>query len=143
MYLKNLHIRNIGPLEALDLEFELQENSNPKPIILVGKNGSGKTYTLSYIADAFYELAKQEFSDVVSKTGNMDSPYFRIISGQDINTNTNSQSASTYLRFKNKNNQKEIHYCEKLGELSTTQELLNLYANKISGFNNDNSSVKK
>lgn len=143
MYLKNLHIRNIGPLEALDLEFELQENLNPKPIILVGKNGSGKTYTLSYIADAFYELAKQEFSDVVSKTGNMDSPYFRIISGQDINTSTNSQSASTYLRFKNENNQKEIHYCEKLGELSKTQELLNLYANKISGFNNDNSSVKK
>lgn len=59
MYLRNLHIRNIGPLETLDLEFGLQENSNPKPIILVGKNGSGKTYTLSYIADAFFEIAKK------------------------------------------------------------------------------------
>ncbi len=43
MYLRNLHIRNVGPIEKLDIEFELQTNLNPKPIILVGKNGSGKT----------------------------------------------------------------------------------------------------
>ena len=70
MYLRNLHIRNIGPIEKLDLEFELQENFNPKPIILVGKNGSGKTYTLSYIADSFYELAKKQFNDIVKKSNN-------------------------------------------------------------------------
>ena len=66
MYLRNLHIRNIGPVEKLDIELELQVDVNPKPVILLGKHGSGKTYTLSYSADAFYELAKKEFSEVNS-----------------------------------------------------------------------------
>lgn len=43
MYLRNIHIRNIGPLEKLDFELEVKSDMNPKPIILVGKNGSGKT----------------------------------------------------------------------------------------------------
>lgn len=141
MYLKNLHIRNIGPLEKLDIEFEFQENLNPKPIILVGKNGSGKTYTLSYIADAFFETAKQAFQDVVAMTGDMSSPYFRIISGLDINTKANSQSAAAYLRFIKNGERKEIHYCEKIGKIDEAQHLLNLYGNKISeiegGLGND------
>ncbi len=142
MYLRNLHIRNIGPIEKLDLEFELQETSYPKPIILVGKNGSGKTYTLSYIVDSFYELAKEHFNDVVKISNGLNSPYFRVISGNDISTQTNSRSASAYLRFMNDQSNDEIHYCEKIGAISSTQELLNLYANKITKFKNDNDSAK-
>ena len=143
MYLRNLHIRNIGPLEKLDIEFELKENSEPKPVILVGKNGSGKTYTLSYIVDAFYELAKQQFNDVVTKSSSMDSPYFRVISGRDINTKTESQSAAAYLRMLNNQDHQEIHYCEKVGGMDSAQDLLNLYGNKIGGFNSDNKNDKK
>lgn len=143
MYLRNLHIRNIGPLETLNLEFELQDNLNPKPVILVGKNGVGKTYVLSYIADAFYEFAKKEFSDVVVKQVSMDSPYFRVISGKDINTKTNGTSAASYLRFRNESDHKELHYCEKIGNIETTQELLNLYGNKVDGFENSSNNDKK
>lgn len=142
MYLRNLHIRNIGPIEKLDIELELQANLNPKPIILVGKNGSGKTYTLSYIADAFYELAKSKFSDVVNKSISLDSPFFRIISVHDINTN-NNQSAAAYLRFMDDKNQNEIHYCEKIGNISSAQELLNFYGNKISNITQNDYSDKK
>ena len=142
MYLRNLHIRNIGPIEKLDLEFELQENFNPKPIILVGKNGSGKTYTLSYIADSFYELAKKQFNDIVKKSNNLDNPYFRVISGKDISTSNNSKSASAYLRFIDDQSNNDIHYCEKIGEISFTQELLNLYGNKITTFKSDNNPDK-
>lgn len=143
MYLRNLHIRNIGPLKKLDLEFELQESSNPKPVILVGKNGSGKTYALSYIADAFYELAKNEYSDVLTKSVRMDSPYFRVIAGRDINTNASIQSAASYLRFINEQDHQEIHYCEKLGKLDSAQELLNFYGNKLNGFQETLKSDKK
>ena len=142
MYLRNLHIRNVGPIEKLDIELELQTNLNPKPIILVGKNGSGKTYTLSYIADSFYELAKKHFNDVVKISNSMKSPYFRVISGNDISTQANSRSASAYLRFMSDQSNDEIHYCEKIGEISSTQELLNLYANKITNFTDDNDSAK-
>ncbi|MHA3082625.1 AAA family ATPase [Acinetobacter sp. ANC 5383] len=143
MYLRNLHIRNIGPLENLDIELELKENLDPKPVILVGKNGSGKTYTLSYIVDAFYELAKQQYSDVVAKSSSMDSPYFRIISTRDVNTNTDGQCAAAYLRFTNEKDNKEIHYCEKVGSINSTRELLNLYGNKIIGFGNEIKNDKK
>lgn len=143
MYLRNLHIRNIGPLEKLDLELEIKSDMNPKPIILVGKNGSGKTYTLSYIVDAFYELAKQQYSDVVTRSSGMESPYFRIISGRDINTNTEGQSAAAYLRFFDDQEGQEIHYCEKIGNIDSAQGLLNLYGNKISGFNGDSNNDKK
>ncbi|SEL66527.1 MULTISPECIES: AAA family ATPase [unclassified Acinetobacter] len=143
MYLKNLHIRNIGPLEKLDIEFDVQENLNPKPVILVGKNGSGKTYTLSYIADAFFEIAKQEFSDIVANTESTSTPYFRVISGLDINTKANSQSAAAYLRFINSKDNKEIHYCEKVGTIEEVQNLLNLYGNKINGIKGGIASDKK
>lgn len=142
MYLRNIHIRNIGPLEKLDFELEVKSDMNPKPIILVGKNGSGKTYTLSYIVDAFYELAKKEYSDVVKSSGR-NSPYFRIISGRDINTNTDRQSAAAYLRFFDDQDGQEIHYCEKIGNIDSAQGLLNLYGNKINGINSDNYHHKK
>ncbi|MBO8209178.1 AAA family ATPase [Acinetobacter nosocomialis] len=142
MYLRNIHIRNIGPIEKLDLELELKEDLNPKPVILIGKNGSGKTYTLSYIVDAFYELAKKQYNDVVKSSG-MDSPYFRIISGRDINTTTDSQSGAAYLRFFNDQEGQEIHYCEKIGNMDSAQGLLNLYGNKINNINSDNNNDKK
>ncbi|WP_171073130.1 AAA family ATPase [Acinetobacter sp. 216872] len=140
--MRNIHIRNIGPIEKLDLELELKEDLNPKPVILIGKNGSGKTYTLSYIVDAFYELAKKQYNDVVKSSG-MDSPYFRIISGRDINTTTDSQSGAAYLRFFNDQEGQEIHYCEKIGNIDSAQGLLNLYGNKINNINSDNNNDKK
>lgn len=131
MYLRNIHIRNIGPLEKLDLELELREDLNPKHVILVGKNGSGKTYTLSYIADSFFELAKSEYQDAVKAQTSTFSPYFKIVSGNDINTNTINQSAAAYLRYQDDQNNTEIHYCEKIGQTDSARDLLNLYSNKI------------
>lgn len=143
MYLRNLHIRNIGPLEKLDIEFECKENSDPKPVILVGKNGSGKTYTLSYIADAFFEIAKQEFQDIVATKESMMTPYFRVISGLDINTFAKIQSAAAYLRFLKSSENQEIHYCEKVGTITEAQHLLNIYGNKINGIEGGEKSDKK
>lgn len=128
MYLRNLHIRNVGPLEKLDIELELQVDFNPKPVILVGKNGSGKTYALSYIADAFYEFAKKFFSDVVNGQG-YNSPYFKIISGKDINSKSEG-GASIYLRFKGNDINDELHFGQNIGK-EDLAELPNLYGNKL------------
>lgn len=128
MYLRNLHIRNIGPLHKLDIEFENQANSDPKPVILVGRNGSGKTYALSYIADAFFEFAKEFYSDVVNGQG-YSSPYFKIITGKDINTQSNG-GASIYLRFQDTDKNEELHFGQNIGKEDPT-ELSNLYGNKL------------
>ncbi len=57
MYFERLEIENYGPLENLDITFPFSESGNPKPLIIVGKNGSGKSIFLSHLVNALM-LAK-------------------------------------------------------------------------------------
>ena len=50
MYVKRVHIENYGPVEALDIEFPF-DGDKPKPVVLVGANGSGKSVLLSNIVN--------------------------------------------------------------------------------------------
>lgn len=64
MYLKKINIQNYGPLKhfILDMPFNKDENGNkttPKPLIIVGQNGTGKTIILSHIVNSLL-LAKQK-----------------------------------------------------------------------------------
>lgn len=63
MYLKEIEYCNVGPLESVKIIPAIIEN-NPKPLILVGENGSGKSTFLSNIIDSFYEIAGIAFSNV-------------------------------------------------------------------------------
>ena len=67
MYLKNLQIRNIGPIEKLDYELPFFDNGNPKPVIFVGENGSGKSILLSYIVDNFFQFRREHYEDIEIK----------------------------------------------------------------------------
>ena len=64
MYLRKSLILQSGPIEDLRLDFDFFENGNPKPMIIVGKNGSGKSNFLSYVTDALIEIASKKFVDV-------------------------------------------------------------------------------
>jgi predicted ATP-binding protein involved in virulence len=50
MYAKKVHLLNYGPIESLQLELPF-EGETPKPIVLVGENGSGKSILLSHIVN--------------------------------------------------------------------------------------------
>jgi len=50
MYAKRIQISNYGPIEHIDITLPFNEE-NPKPILLVGENGSGKSILLSYIVN--------------------------------------------------------------------------------------------
>ncbi len=50
MYAKKIQISNYGPIEHLDIALPF-DGENPKPILLVGENGSGKSILLSYIVN--------------------------------------------------------------------------------------------
>jgi len=45
MYLKNIFMENMGAIEKFSLEEKdlIKKDDNPKVVILVGQNGSGKT----------------------------------------------------------------------------------------------------
>ena len=50
MYAKRVQIANYGPIDQLDITFPF-EGDTPKPVLLVGENGSGKSILLSYIVN--------------------------------------------------------------------------------------------
>ena len=50
MYAKTIQIKNYGPIEDIDITFPFN-GENPKPVLLVGENGSGKSIFLSHIVN--------------------------------------------------------------------------------------------
>lgn len=65
MYLKKIEIENIGPIDTkLEINLPFFKDGNekqtlPKPLIIVGKNGSGKSILLSYIIDNLLNFKRQ------------------------------------------------------------------------------------
>ena len=49
MYLKRLSAVNMGPINDVSITFPFEESGNPKPVIIVGENGTGKTTLLSNV----------------------------------------------------------------------------------------------
>jgi predicted ATPase len=71
MYLKYINYQNVGAVHALSIPFSFNQNGNPKPIIFVGENGSGKSILLSNIVDAFYEIANKVYTNVSFQDGSI------------------------------------------------------------------------
>lgn len=68
MYLKFLELENFGPIDSLKFSFPFSEGK-PKPVVLVGGNGAGKSVILAQIVNSLL-LAKQEvFDDVEVEKG--------------------------------------------------------------------------
>ncbi|MBA4159538.1 MAG: ATP-binding protein [Gemmatimonadetes bacterium] len=78
MYLTRCWLENAGPISILDIELPFNADGTPKPVVLVGGNGTGKTVVLSYVADALIEIAKKAYEDVVPGQGHS-SPYLRVV----------------------------------------------------------------
>lgn len=111
MYLRECLIQNVGPIPALDLSFELSPSSNPKPVVLVGKNGTGKTIVLAYVVDALAEFAKEYFRDIVldQRIGHM--PFVKVSSGGD----SRSLSGHHLCLLEFADADKRFSYVEKVG----------------------------
>ena len=64
MYIKQIEIQNLGAIENLNIEAQFDEQGNPYPIVLMGKNGTGKTLLLSNILDGFIELKRLKYTEL-------------------------------------------------------------------------------
>lgn len=58
MYLKEIVIEKYGPIDSVTIPFNFDNNGKPLPLIIIGKNGSGKTIVLSHIVNSLI-AAKQ------------------------------------------------------------------------------------
>ena len=73
MYVKRVRVENYGPIDQLDIELPF-DGEKPKPVVLVGENGSGKSIALSHIVnglafakDAIYPKSPEVEQNMVYK----------------------------------------------------------------------------
>ncbi|SHI82886.1 AAA domain-containing protein, putative AbiEii toxin, Type IV TA system [Tessaracoccus bendigoensis DSM 12906] len=116
MYLREIRIVNDGPNEDVSISLPLGDQGTPKPLVVVGENGSGKSNLLSIIADALVEGAAQHHSDVVPRSGGTDRPWMRIVGGTTLRRGT--QGGFALLHFTHDNG--PLIYAEKAGHYPTT-----------------------
>lgn len=69
MYFKNITLRNVGPIEKINYDFSFSNDGNPKPLILVGTNGSGKSVLLSYLLNPLLAAQQVAFDDAEVESG--------------------------------------------------------------------------
>ncbi len=114
MYLKNLYIKNLGPIDELNLEFPFFDDDSPKPIVFVGHNGSGKTVVLSSIVDALQEIQYKADVRDVQIAGVTGHKYFRPLGARNLKTDKPYYLSA--LKFTN--NTDSIVYIDKYGTIS-------------------------
>ena len=62
MYVRKVQLVNYGPLSYLDINFPF-DNEVPKPVVLVGGNGSGKSLVLSHIVNGLLAAHDGAYSE--------------------------------------------------------------------------------
>ena len=60
MYISRVQISNYGPIDHVDITFPF-DGDIPKPVVLVGANGSGKTILLSHIVNGLASAKDHAF----------------------------------------------------------------------------------
>ena len=68
MLFKKVEIDNVGPISGLSIEFTKAEDS-PKPLIVVGENGSGKSILLAHLVNTLVIGKQVVYEDVEIERG--------------------------------------------------------------------------
>lgn len=109
MFVDKILFINRAPFEYIELSFK-EKGIN----VLSAVNGKGKTTILSYITDAFYEMARPHYANSFK---GVETKYYRISSGLDV-IDQNKPSV-VFIRFKN--DRDIIDYIDCRGTLSSDQ----------------------
>ena len=81
MYINRIIEENIGPIENVQIVMPFNEKC-PKPIIIVGENGTGKSTIISNIVDSFYEIAGKAYLDARKQGKTVGYEYYKSITPQ-------------------------------------------------------------
>ena len=82
MYAKRVQITNYGPIQNLDIEFPINDDL-PKPVVLIGANGSGKSVLLSHIVNTLMLAQQNAYSETPEVEGGK---VYKLRSAQYVST---------------------------------------------------------
>lgn len=68
-YVKKITMENYGAVTDLKYECTFDEYGNPAPIVMVGKNGCGKTLVLANIVNSIIEIKRKFYSKIPEVSG--------------------------------------------------------------------------
>lgn len=68
MYLRSIQLKNTGPIQELNLTMPFA-GERPKPLVLVGRNGSGKSTFISFVVNALIGIKQQAYKDAEVEEG--------------------------------------------------------------------------
>ncbi|MFD2744109.1 MULTISPECIES: AAA family ATPase [Sphingobacterium] len=105
MHIDEIYIENYGCIEKLHIKPELNEQGHPKPIVLVGKNGSGKTLLLSNIVDSIIEFKRDKYSELQEVSENK---FYKI----GTQTYIKVGESHSYTRVRYNNGGKKYYYID-------------------------------
>ena len=125
MYINRLIYENVGPIQRININMPFNEDGTPKPVILVGENGSGKSTVLSNIVDSFFEFADLAYSNVKETDFSTNKLYYKTLSNIEINGKNNYMF--TYISY---NNDTTTCYISKSGKI-TVEEIAKKYNIRI------------
>jgi hypothetical protein len=123
VYLREILVLNSGALDDFSLNANFHLDGTPKPIVLVGSNGSGKTTIISIIADALIEIAALKLQGVTPTQG-MARKFFRVLGGRSIRLSTKYEVCAA--RFEHDSDQ--FFYRSKSGEVAAKDLLSKMAA---------------
>ena len=113
MYIEKLAYKNVGPLQDVRIDFPFNNNGTPKPIILVGENGTGKSTVLSNIVDSFYEMAQKHFMNATTSRENGGHNFFKTILPNEIHSGESYMySVLLYNCVETPNEEPPIYICK-------------------------------
>lgn len=75
LYLKKIKVQNYGAISNFEFVCRFDDNGNPNTVVLVGKNGSGKTLLLSNILHSLIEIKRKLYAEIPEVDGDN---YYRV-----------------------------------------------------------------
>lgn len=116
MYFERVSIKSYGPVNSLSYTFRKNENGDPVPLIIIGRNGCGKTLLFSNMVDMLVEAKREIFpAGILEVSGNN---FYKVASKSYINFASNTSiveieygDAEKTVKYKDvmsKNSQKAI-----------------------------------
>jgi len=100
----------------MDLDLAFDGEGAPKPLVLVGANGGGKTNFLSLVTDALFEAAAAHYDNVLPARGS-GRAWFRVVGGRT--TSVGTHGGFTLFRFEHRG--ETLTYLEKAGNVDPVE----------------------